>query len=285
MGRVVIYYRVSSDEQFQSGAGLGAQQDACLRYVEREGLELVDQVEEEGGVSGETPLERRPGLVAAVQLLKRGDILLVSKRDRAARDTMMIAMLEAMLKGKRCRLVSALGEGTEALDPNDPMAFLTKGIVDLFSQFELMMIRFRTAGGLRAKRRKNERNGKTPYGWDLHDDGRRSKMKTDKDTGRVLSGGLPIALVENPTEQEGLRMMDRLHQAGCSLAAIADSLNSNSLYTKAGKPWARSSVAYCLKVSIPLLKGGENEVKAKAAGPARDVGGPAPGGDRQLQPI
>jgi len=167
------------------------------------------------------------------------------------------------------------------------MSVLIKGIVDLFSKFEVMMIRFRTSGALKGKRRRGERNGQTPYGWDLHDDGRRSKIKIDKQTGEVISGGKPIALRPNPAEQAGLRLMARLRRSGSSLAAIADSLNSSGYLTKAGKPWARSSVSYCLKHSIPLLKGGDDEVEgqAKAVGPAHDAGRPAPVGDRPERPL
>jgi DNA invertase Pin-like site-specific DNA recombinase len=256
-----------------------------MRYVGREGWEVLEEIERDEGVKGETPLADRPELVEAVQRMRRGDVLLVYKRDRLSRDHIDLALFEAMLRRKGCRLVSALGEGTE-LNPDDPLAVLIKGVVDLFSKFEVMMIRFRTRGALLAKRRKGERNGQTPYGWDLHDDGRRSKVKIDKRTGQVISGGKPIALVPNSAEQAALRAMARMQSEGCSLAAIADYLNRRSIYTKAGKPWARSSVSYVLKVSVPLLEAEPDGDEAEGQSTHPDhPGGPAPGGDPVDGPV
>jgi DNA invertase Pin-like site-specific DNA recombinase len=253
MDRAVLYYRVSTDEQVQSGAGLAAQRDACMRIAKKLGLKVVGEYQDDEGVSGETPMDQRPGLIDAVEQLSKGDTIVVAKRDRMARDTMKIAMFEGMLRTRKCRLISAAGEGTEIEDPNDPAGFLTRGIVDLFAQFELMMIRFRTRGALQAKRRRGERNGRIPYGWDLVDDGRRSKVKIDKKTG-ASRGGLPIALVENEQEQKALRLMLGLRGRRYSFGQIADDLNRMGIKTKAGKPWARSSVHYVLKVSVPLMK-------------------------------
>lgn len=248
----VNYRRVSDDQQVMSGAGLAAQRDACYRFAERNALEIVAEFEEEDGVCGELPPERRPKLLDAIGALKRGGVLLVQKRDRIARDPLVIAYVEAAVKSRKARLVSAAGEGTDSLDPNDPYAFILRGISDLFARFELLQIRLRTSAALRAKRRAGERNGRVPYGWDLHDDGRRSKMKVDKKTGEAR-GGLPIGLRENPHEQEGLRLIQSLSSSGRSLAHIADALNRQGYLTKAGKPWQRSSVGYVLRVSIPLL--------------------------------
>lgn len=256
-----------------------AQRDACMRFAAREKLNVVLELERDEGVKGETPLADRPELVEAVEGMKRGDVLVVYKRDRLSRDHIDLALFEAMLRKKGCRILSALGEGTD-LNPDDPMAVLIKGVVDLFSKFEVMMIRFRTRGALMAKRRKGERNGRTPFGWDLHDDGRRSKVKIDKKTGQVISGGKPIALVENIGEQEALRVMDQMHRSGKSLAAIAAFLNDAGIRTKAGRPWARSSIAYVLRVSIPLLKGPDDGKATTATSPALHAGGPAPGGDQ-----
>lgn len=238
------YVRVSGDEQFESAAGRNAQLDAIEACSKRNGWNLVQVFEESEGVSGETPEERRPGLMDALGALKRGNVLVVAKRDRLMRDNIRIAMLEAIIRQRKCRLISAAGEGTEAADPDDPTAFLQKGIVDLFAKYELLLIRLRTRSALAGKRRRGERTGGVPYGFDLADDGRRSKPK--KDRAGNPSGNLPIALVANPAELEILARMVTLRRHRWTYDRITWALKEQSILTKRGRAWDRSSVRHVL---------------------------------------
>jgi DNA invertase Pin-like site-specific DNA recombinase len=79
----VAYLRVSTDEQAESRAGLEAQLHAITRHCERHGLTLAGTFSDEG-VSGAAQLDKRPGLLDAVNAVTRGAVLLVSKRDRLA---------------------------------------------------------------------------------------------------------------------------------------------------------------------------------------------------------
>lgn len=79
--RAVGYIRVSTDEQVN---GPKAQADALAAWCARNGVELV-AVHHDHGVSGGAELDKRPGLLAALDELERGDVLLVAKRDRLAR--------------------------------------------------------------------------------------------------------------------------------------------------------------------------------------------------------
>ena len=239
------YLRVSSDEQVESGAGLAAQLDACRAYAAKNGWKLREAYEESEGVCGETPIDKRPALMRALESLKKGDVLLVAKRDRLMRDKLQIGLVELLLKKKKCRLVSAAGEGTDSDDPDDIGAFIQRGVVDLFAQYELMVIRLRVKLALAAKRRRNERTGQVPYGRDLSDDGRRSLPKRKKDGS--VGGNLPIALVQNEAETIILANMLRLRQQGWTFDRITWALKNQGIVTKAGKPWQKSSVAHVLK--------------------------------------
>src|SRR5206468_4066133 len=68
----------------------------------------------------------RPVLLDAVAALKRGDVLLIAKRDRLGRDVIAVAMIERLIERKGARVVSAAGEGT---DSNDPTVMLMRRIV------------------------------------------------------------------------------------------------------------------------------------------------------------
>ena len=116
MPRAIIYLRVSTDEQAESGLGLEAQLAACRAAAGRNGWEIASTFED--AMSGGLPLAKRTVLLDALTALSKGDILLVAKRDRLSRgDMMTTAMIEAAVKRAGARIVSAAGEGTESDDP------------------------------------------------------------------------------------------------------------------------------------------------------------------------
>jgi DNA invertase Pin-like site-specific DNA recombinase len=225
--KAVPYYRESTDEQAESGAGKAAQHDACEAWSRRLDIPLGEPCVDDG-VSGAAPLDKRPGLLDALAALDKGDILLVAKRDRLGRDPIVVAMIEAAVKRQGCRIVSAAGEGTE---DDDPTSVLMRRIIDAFAEYERLIIKARTRAALAAKKRRGQRTGSVPFGSDLVDDGQRSKA------------GHPIALVANVGEQETVERI-KLYQAdGKSLRAIAEELTLNHVSTKSGLDhWDHSTV-------------------------------------------
>lgn len=235
MPRAIAYLRVSTDEQAASGAGLDAQLDACRRWADREGCELVGPYRDEG-VSGATPLDERPGLADAVAELVAGDVLLVAKRDRLGRDPLVVAYVEMKAGTRGARVVSAAGEGT---DDDTPTSILMRRIVDAFAEYERRLIKARTASALAAKRQRGEVTGHPRYGVQVVDDGRRSKK-----------GGNPIAEAPCPEELDTLGLIRRMRSEGASLAQICAALQAREIPTKRGGPtWARSTVAKLLTIN------------------------------------
>ncbi len=228
MPRAVLYTRVSTADQAESGAGLKAQEDACRAHAARIDWEVVGPFSDEG-ISGAAPLEDRPGLVDALAQIRTGDILLIAKRDRLGRDPVVIAMLEVAVTRAGGRIVSAAGQGTES---DEPESILMRRIVDAFGEFERLVIRARTRSALAAKQRRGERTGSVPFGFDLVDDGRRSK-----------EGG-PVALVANPAEQLTIATIGELHASGLPLRKIAAELERRGIVPKRGGPkWSTGSLA------------------------------------------
>lgn len=84
---VVIYVRVSTEEQAKSGAGIDGQIAECRAYADRNGLTVVDVVVEDA-VSGKTLPSNRPGFRRALALLDGCDAcaLLVRRTDRISRN-------------------------------------------------------------------------------------------------------------------------------------------------------------------------------------------------------
>jgi DNA invertase Pin-like site-specific DNA recombinase len=217
--RAYGYLRVSTDAQADSGLGLDAQRSAIVAAAARHGLELVNTFTD-AGFSGKLELEDRPGLFAAVNAIKRGDVLLVAKRDRLGRDVFALAMIERLVTRKGARILSAAGEGTEG---TDAASQLQRRILDAFNEYERLIIGQRTKAALKAKRDKGERAGNVPFGYQLGADGQ--------------------TLEPNANEQQVIAILAELKAAGYTLRQIADELNRQGFTTRRGTAWRHQYVA------------------------------------------
>ncbi len=76
------------------------------------------------------PLDKRPGLIAALDTLTAGMALVAVKRDRLARDTMHAAMIERLVEraSAHVRTCDGAGEG------NSPEAQLMRHMIDAFAE-------------------------------------------------------------------------------------------------------------------------------------------------------
>ncbi len=208
------YLRCSTDRQADSGLGIEAQRASITATAARLGLPLA-AVFTDAGASGSLAIDDRPVLLDAVSVLKRGDVLLVAKRDRIGRDVVEVAMVERLVTKRGARIVSAAGEGT---DSDDPSGVLMRRLIDSFAEYERLIISCRTKSALAAKRRRGERiSGAVPYGFTLGVDG--------------------CKLEASDVEQQTLRAVRQLRADGCSFQAIADTLNERGSRTRAGSRW------------------------------------------------
>ncbi len=164
----------------------------------------------------------RPGLLGAVGALRRGDVLMVAKRDRLGRDVLNVALVQRLVERKGARVVSAAGEGSEGSDDDGPGAQMFRGMVDLFAQYERAVISQRTKAALVVKKQRGERVGGIPFGYQLGDDGR--------------------TLLPQPDEQRALHILRELQAAGCGPTVIAAELNQRQCRTRAGGLWTKQRV-------------------------------------------
>ena len=184
------YIRVSSESQVDSGLGLDAQRTAILAKWPDVAEWFADE-----GLSGSRA--DRPGLVAALDALKRGDVLAVAKRDRLSRDMYLDLWLERAVEKRGAAIQCADGNG----NGTDPAAVLMRRMLAAFSEFERGMIAARTVAALAAKRAAGFRTGgNCPYGW------------------QDVGGG---KLEPVPSEQAVIRQAREMHKGGMSLRAIA----------------------------------------------------------------
>lgn len=102
----IAYYRVSTQQQGQSGLGLEAQRACVESLAEREGFEVMTEfVEVETGTRKRT----RPELNAAIQKARESDaILLIAKIDRLARNVHFLSgLMESGIEFIACDMPQA----------------------------------------------------------------------------------------------------------------------------------------------------------------------------------
>ena len=222
MTKAVAYLRVSTETQ---DLGPQAQLVAIQRYAAGKGIEIV-AVHEDHGVSGGAALDKCPQLLAAIDSMKASGAgqLLVSKRDRLARDVVKAAMIEQLVTRAGGVVTSAAGEG----EGSDPAAQLMRTMVDAFAAYERALIGQRTKAALSVKRAKNEKLGGTvPVGFS------------------VIEGG---KLTANNEELALIERCRTMKASGMKLREIAAKLNEEGVQLR-GKPLYEVKVHRLLKAA------------------------------------
>ena len=220
MKRAIIYLRVSTREQSESGLGLDAQLAAAMNIAREVGaastLTFTD-----AGVSGSMPIAKRSGLSQALRAIGKGDVLIVAKRDRLSRSLPIAIAIEELLRKRKAILLSASGEGTG--EQKEGLSSLMQSrMFQVFSEIERQMIRDRTRAALAVKKLRNERVGTIPYGYQLSSD--------------------KIHLETNPDEQAIIALIGELRRSGMTFSAIVAYLNAEQISSRNRKPWQYRSV-------------------------------------------
>ena len=218
---VVGYVRVSTDEQ---ALGPEAQREAIESWCVAEGATLV-AVHDDIGVSGGTPVEKRPGLNLALDAVAEhgAGVLLVAKRDRLARDVVVGAVAERMAERLGARVLSADGTG----NGDGPEHQLMRHLIDCFASYERALIGARTKAALRVKKMRGERVGAIPLGYRL--------------------AGEDGKLEEDPREQEAIALVHELREKGLSLRAIDKALRAKGYRPRGGKRWHVQTIVNVLR--------------------------------------
>jgi len=207
--KAIGYLRVSTDRQ---ELGPEAQRAAIEAWAAANGVAVIAW-HCDAGVSGGSDLAERPALIAALGEMRAAGagVLVVGKRDRLARDTVVAGLIERAVAQCGGAVVSADGVG----NGSDPAAQFMRSIIDAAAQYERGLIRARTRAALAAKKAKGERTGSVPFGKRLAADG--------------------VHLVDDAAEQEAIAIVRALRADGMSLRDIAAALESRGISARNGK--------------------------------------------------
>ena len=212
---VVGYVRVSTEDQALS---VEAQREQLSAWCSERKLPLV-AVYDDIGVSGGAELDKRPGLMRALDELKPGMVLLAIKRDRLARDTMNAAMIERLAERAGARVLTCDGAG----EGDSPEAKLMRTMIDAFAEYERAIIRARTRVALSHKKARGEKTGgDVPYGYQLASDGK--------------------TLIEDPKEKPVLDFIRQCRDEKLSMRKVVAALEENGYRSRSRKPFILTQV-------------------------------------------
>lgn len=219
--QAIGYVRVSTEEQ---ALGPEAQRQAIEKWCGTNGASLI-AVHEDIGISGGADLDKRAGLMAAIEALEKGSVLIAAKHDRFARDVLNAALIERLVERAGAKLVTADGVG----NGDGPEAALMRSMISAFAAYERALIRSRTRSALAVKKARGERCGQVPFGSRVARDGR--------------------TLEPDPAEQLVITVARRLHaELGWSAQRIADRL-ARLLVPTRGAKWHRNTIARILTLT------------------------------------
>ncbi|MDI3304674.1 MAG: recombinase family protein [Burkholderia multivorans] len=195
------YTRVSAIDQ-ADGTSLEEQARKINAIADFRG-EKVERIFVDAGVSGSTALEQRPEGKKLAKALKKGDVLICAKLDRAFRDA--ADALEKMKTWKQAGIKLILTDmGTEPVTENG-VSKLMFTILAGFAEWERERILERINDGRRAKRAKGGFvGGSAPFGF------------------RVVGQGRDAMLEPDPATYPALETIYECADAGLSLRKIAE---------------------------------------------------------------
>jgi DNA invertase Pin-like site-specific DNA recombinase len=213
--KLIAYYRVSTQEQGDSGLGLEAQKAAVMDYAERNSLAIVAEfVEVESGTDND-----RPELLKAIMKTKRtrGSSLIVKSQCRLARKaTKALSIFEAV---------------PVVVSDRPNMTTLEVQFRAIIDEEEVRKIRDRTKAALRALKARGVKLGK-PENLTIEAQ-QKGAVANSRKAGERNKAVVPTIL--------------QLRSEGLGMAAIASRLNADGIPTAMGGDWHAAQVQRILK--------------------------------------
>ena len=208
---VVVYTRVSTEEQGKSGLGLEAQIATCQRLIEQEGLYSFGTYREV--ISGKVSPNERPEFRKAIELARStGSSLLIAKLDRLSREVYHISGY--LHDPKSPQMIVADRPNASEFELN---------IIGSLAQEERRLISERTRAALAVRKEQGMKLGQV---------GRQAASKKAQE------------LTEDAITRAG-----QLKQQGLSLQKIADTLNYEGFTTSRGSIWSKQALSGRLKAA------------------------------------
>jgi DNA invertase Pin-like site-specific DNA recombinase len=187
------------------------QREAIERWAKAHRMSVVqwhlDDTAEDGA-----PLEQRKGLMNALLGLrtKTATVLVVSQRDRLARDAVGLAMVERLASRESARIVVVKDERESEAETK-----LRKRLVDAYAEYEHALMKVRTRAAVAVKKSRGEMTGRCPWGYRLAADGK--------------------TLEPDEREQNVLAVVRHMRASGRKIREIVDALREMGVVGRNGR--------------------------------------------------
>lgn len=234
MNIYIIYLRVSTSEQ-----KIGTQLEEIIERIKsiERGKEFRIKVFQDEDVSAsKVPMHKRLGLVEMLAFLKKGYKVCIYSLFRLARDIQEMVSIHRQIKGSGCDIISI-----EETFANDEMIMTFMGAM---AQEERKRTVARIHSRFESKRRAGEKLGSVhlPFGYGSLD---QEKLVSVKRDGKYIQK--PGILIEDQNEQNIVKDMIELFDAGLSYGAIAREIASRGHRSRAGTIIPKMSIYRILK--------------------------------------
>jgi DNA invertase Pin-like site-specific DNA recombinase len=217
-GRYVVYFRVSTKQQGESGLGLDAQRTAVESYIKQHGGAIIAEYEEiESGKDC-----KRPKIIEAILHCNRSwATLLIAKMDRLARNVFFIStLMESNVSFLAC--------------DNPHASRLNVHILAAVAEEEARLISERTKSALAAYKARGGLLGPATFK-------DKQSWKPRQESSRKLAT-LRNAEMAAAAYDEIRPIILSLRGQSLSFQAVADELNRQDHRTRTGKAWNKSQV-------------------------------------------
>ena len=200
----LIYTRVSTEDQAETGISLEAQLVACRAYATAKGWTIADEITDRGASAATL---KRDGVQRVLDRLKAGDVagVIAWRLDRLTRSIRDLLTLLDLTKDERVGIVSV----TESLDTTTPMGRFVVHLLVLIAQWERETIGARTKAAVSHARKSGwYTGGPVPACTQVVQDGPRRRLVPSDGSdvlrqawGWLLSGDSLARVAERLTEQ------------------------------------------------------------------------------------
>ena len=222
---VIAYTRVSTEQQAHEGVSMAAQAARINAWAESMGHSEV-KVFQDAGISA-SRMDTRPGLLAALAVLGKGDVLVVYSLSRLARSTRDTLAIAERMEKVGADLVSL----SERIDTSGASGKMMFRMLAVLAEFERELISERTVNALRHKRLTGFVYGHVPFGYNREGD----------------------RLEPAPDELAVIDRMREMREEGYSLQGLSRWLNKEQVPTKQGGKWYAATVKCVLEREQPNI--------------------------------
>lgn len=212
---------------------LEQQRDAIEKWAKQHKMHIIQWHTDESPAEN-VPLDERRGLMSALLALRTREAttLVVVTRDRLAKDSVAMAMIERLASREDARIVSVRDKDEEGAAE----AKLKRKLVAAFAEYERALMRVRTRAAVAIKRQRGEMTGRCPWGYHLAEDGK--------------------TLEPDEREQNILAVVRHMRTSGRKIREIVAALKEMGVAGRNGKPIGPTRV-------FEMIQGGRKKARPK----------------------